>query len=257
MTVKLTVLGSGTSSGVPVIGCDCAVCQSPNPKNNRMRSSCLIQTQGKNFLIDTGPDLRNQCLRFNIKRVDAVLYTHIHADHTHGIDELRLFNAWQKSSIPVFGEEKTLQYLQKTFSYVFDQNKDYQSLKPNLIPHPVEEGEFDCLGVPVTQIPCHHGPTFMTYNYRIGNIAWLTDTNGIPKTSEPYLKNLDYLFIDGLRERSHPTHFCLDEAIEAAKDINAKQTYFIHLAHDFDHDEMTQTLPKNMSLAFDGLTVES
>lgn len=257
MQVQLTVLGSGTSSGVPVVGCECSVCTSDNPKNKRLRSSCLFQVNGRNILVDSGPDLRQQCLTHNIKRVDAVLYTHIHADHVHGIDELRLFNAWQKSSIPVYGDPGTLNYLGKTFGYIFHPKVDYPSLVPKLEPHPIKPGPFIFQDITITQIPCHHGDQWMTYNYRIGNVAWLTDTNGIPEESYGYLEGLDYLFIDGLRHKEHPTHFCLEESMKAAERIGAKQTYFIHLAHDYDHDDFDATLPAGFNLAYDGLSVTS
>lgn len=258
MSVKLTVLGSGTSSGVPVIGCLCDVCQSQDPKNKRLRSSCLIEVDGKNILIDTTPDLRIQALTHNIKRIDAILYTHIHADHTHGIDEMRLYNAYQKSSIPAFGDEDTIKHLEKTFSYIFKPSTTtpYPSLVPRLEGHYVS-GQFDCLGINIQMIPCHHGKKWMTSNYRIGNVAWLTDTSKIPESTYPLLKDLDYLFIDGLRYKKHPTHFCLEEAIEAAQRISAKQTYLIHLAHDYDHQIVDSKLPEGISLAYDGLCVSS
>lgn len=252
--MKVTVLGSGTSSGVPVIGCDCKVCTSSNPKNERLRSSVFFEVDGKNILIDTTPDLRYQALRENIRRIDAVLFTHIHADHIHGIDELRIYNAYQKSSIPVFGEKKTLQHLAKHFSYIFNPSSIYPSLTPRLEPFSVE-GEFDCVGLKVQMIPCHHGK-FLTHNYRIGNVAWLTDTNGIPESSMEYLQNLEVLFLDGLRLKPHPTHFHLEESLRVAQQIGARKTYLIHLAHDYDHDEFNQTLPDGIELAYDGLVVE-
>ncbi len=258
MMVELTVLGSGTSSGVPVIGCHCAVCQSPHPKNKRLRSSCLFRVNGKNILVDTGPDLREQCLKNQIEKIDAVLITHIHADHVHGIDELRLFNALQKSSIPIFGETKTLDHLAKIFAYIFQQQKgDYPSLVPSLEPQVIAAGPFDCVGVPVLMIPCQHGERWMTYNYRIGNVAWLTDTSGIPESSYAYLQNLEYLFIDGLRLQQHPTHFSLGQAKAVAERVGARMTYFIHLSHDYDHDMFNKTLPENMRLAHDGLCVKT
>lgn len=253
--MKITVLGSGTSSGVPIIGCSCDVCTSSNPKNKRLRSSCFFEVDGKTLLIDTSPDLRQQALTHHIKRIDAVLYTHVHADHVHGIDELRIYNAYQNSAIPVYGDPATLAHLEKIFSYIFRPSSVYVSLVPRLEGHAVE-GEFDCLGVRVIPIPCQHGPKYMTTNYRIGNAAWLTDTNGVPESSLALLKNLDVLFLDGLRLTSHPTHFSLTEAIDTAQKIGAKKTYLIHLAHDYDHDQFNPTLPSGIELAYDGLIVE-
>lgn len=252
--IKITVLGSGTSSGVPLVGCDCDVCKSPHPKNKRLRSSCLFQVNDKNILIDTSPDLREQALRHNIRRVDAVLYTHIHADHIHGIDEMRLYNAYQQSSIPVYGEAQTISHITRRFDYIFKPATSYPSLIPRLEPH-VVSGTFDCLGVPVTMIPCHHGEKWMTYNYRIGNAAWLTDVSGIPESSYDLLRNLDVLFLDGLRHKPHATHFHLTQSLDAAGRIGAKMTYLIHLTHDYNHDEFNKTLPANIQLAHDGLCV--
>lgn len=254
--MKVIVLGSGTSSGVPLVGCDCAVCLSSNPKNKRLRSSCFFEVNGKNILIDTSPDLRQQALTNNIRRVDAVLYTHIHADHIHGIDEMRMYNAWQKASIPVFGEAGTMSHVTRRFDYIFSPSTSYPSLTPRLEPH-VVSGSFDCVGVPVTMVPCHHGEKWMTHNYRIGKVAWLTDVSGIPESSYELLKDLDLLFLDGLRLKPHPTHLHLEQSLEVARRIAAKMTYLIHLTHDYDHDEFDRTLPDGIRLAYDGLMVET
>lgn len=253
--MKITVLGSGTSAGVPQIGCSCSVCRSSNPKNKRLRSSCFFEVNGKNILIDTSPDLREQCLRHHITNIDAVLFTHIHADHLHGIDEMRAFSEGKPAPVPVFAEEKTIAHLNKTFPYIFNPTSLYPSIVPRLQPFSVS-GLFDCSGVEVQMVPCHHGEKYMTYNYRIGNAAWLTDVNKIPESSYPLLQNLDVLFLDGLRFKPHPTHFSLDEALIEAKKIAAKKTYLIHLTHDYDHDVFNQTLPSTVELAFDGLVVD-
>lgn len=253
--MKITVLGSGTSSGVPTIGCTCQVCTSLSPKNKRLRSSCLFEVGNKNILIDTSPDLREQSLKHKISRIDAVLYTHIHADHIHGIDELRMFNVIQKQAIPIFGEEGTIHHLTKNFSYIFRPSTTSYTFIPRLEPH-IVSGEFDCLGILVQMIPCQHGPDWFTYNYRIGNAAWLTDTNGISEESLKLLQDLDVLFLDGLRPKPHKTHFHLEEALRAAQKIAAKKTYLIHLTHDYDHDEFNKTLPKGVALAYDGLQIQ-
>lgn len=252
--MKITVLGSGTSSGVPIVGCPCKVCTSSNPKNKRLRSSCFFEVNGKSILIDTSPDLRQQALTFGIKRVDAVLYTHIHADHIHGIDDMRPFNVWQGTAIPAYSHPSVIKHLVKKFPYIFGGEGDYPSVVPELKAVPVE-GEFQCAGIPVRMIPCRHGPG-MTYNYRIGDTAWLTDTNGIPDESLDLLKDLQVLFLDGLRKEPHPTHFHLEETIRTAQKIGAGKTYLIHLTHDYDHDEFNRTLPKGIELAYDGLVVE-
>ena len=251
--MKITVLGSGTSSGVPVVGCDCKVCTSTNSKNNRLRSSCLVEVDGKVILIDTTPDLRQQALRYNIRRVDAVLYTHTHADHVHGIDELRVYNILQNQPIPVFGHQTAIDHLVHSFAYIFRPPSSYPSFVPRLMPYAVE-GKFDCVGVPVQMIPCSHGP-HTTYNYRIGDFAWLTDTNGIPDTSLELLKGLKALCIDSLRIKPHATHFTLSEALAAARQIGAEKTCLIHLTHDYDHDLFNPTLPTGVELSYDGLTI--
>lgn len=255
MNITATVLGSGTSSGVPVIGCECKICTSNHPKNRRLRSSCWVQADGKSLLIDTGPDLREQALQNKINRVDAILYTHIHADHIHGIDEMRLYNAYQKQAIPAYGEEETLRHLEKHFSYIFTPSTTYPSLIPRLVAKPVN-GIFDCEGIPVTMIPCHHGDKYMSYNYRIGNVAWLTDISDIPESSLELLQDLEVLFIDGLRYDPHPTHLHLEKSLKYIDQIGSKMNYLIHLSHDYDHDEMNQNLPSHIQLAYDRLQVK-
>lgn len=256
--MKVTVLGSGTSVGVPMIGCRCPVCLSPNPKNRRLRSSCLFSVRGKNLLIDTSPDLRLQALTHGLERVDAVLYTHDHADHVHGIDDLRMFNVIQGATIPVFCDEGMVGHLKKKFSYIFPPVGSEKSpyFTPQLSLHAVS-GRFDCVGVPVQMIPCEHGPKGITMNYRIGDVAWLTDTSGISEGSLQKLQGLDVLFIDGLRLKPHPTHLHLEAALAYARRIAARRTYLIHLTHDYDHEAFNAQLPDGIALAYDGLTLES
>lgn len=251
--MHITVLGSGTSSGIPIVGCSCSVCTSKNPKNKRLRSSCLFEVNGKNILVDTSPDLRQQCLDNHITRVDAVLYTHVHADHIHGIDDMRVFNAYQQATIPVYSHTSVITHLEKCFSYIFNPSYTYPSLTPRLQGTAVE-GKFEHQGVFIQMIPCHHGD-YLTYNYRIGDAAWLTDTNGIPAESLKLLEGLEVVFLDGLRIKPHPTHFHLEQSLEVAKKIGAKKTYLIHLAHDYDHDEFNKTLPAGVELAYDGLSM--
>lgn len=255
--MKITVLGSGTSSGVPVICCTCKTCSSDNPKNKRLRSSCFVETGDLNLLIDTSPDLRQQALNNGISKVDAVLITHTHADHVHGIDELRIYNAIQHAPIPVFGHQKHLENLMMMFSYIFNPSIAYPSLVPRLEAN-FRDDDFEFNGQLIRMIPCAHGAAGMTYNYRINDFAWLTDVNAIPPTSMPKLKGLDVLFIDALRPTPHPTHFMLEQSLKAVREIGAKQTFLIHLAHDYDHDVDDAMLWRDhgVHLAYDGLTVQ-
>lgn len=251
--VKVIVLGSGTSSGIPIIGCSCVVCNSTNLKNKRLRSSCYIEVDGKSLLIDTSPDLRQQALTYGIRRLNAILYTHDHADHIHGIDDLRPFNFINGGSLPAYGHPSVMERLVNKFRYIFDANTKYPSYLPQLRAMPVE-GLFDCVDIPVQMIPCEHGPQ-KTYNYRIGSMAWLTDTNGISESSMELLQNLDVLFLDALRKKPHPTHFHLEQSLEVIQKLKPKKTYLIHLNDDYDHDEFNKTLPEGVELAYDGLTV--
>lgn len=249
--MKVTVLGSGTSTGVPIIGCTCIVCKSDNPKNQRLRSSVYVEVDGKSILIDTSPDLRQQALKYNLNKIDAVLYTHEHADHVHGIDDLRVFNVIQASEIPLYGTEKMVSHLHTKFPYIFSNNGNVNGFVPKLRTVTVD-GIFDCEGIKVTMVPCCHGKS-LTNNYRIGNFAWLTDTNGIPDESMELLQGLEVLFLDGLRYKKHDTHFNFEQALAVSKKISAKKTYLIHLTHDYEHDEVNAQLPTGIELAYDGL----
>ncbi len=254
MKVKATILGSGTSSGVPYIGCSCPVCTSTNSKNKRLRSSCLFEVNGKNIIIDTTPDFRAQVLQCSLSRVDAVFYTHTHADHIHGIDDLRTFNFIQRESIPIYGNQETINEIVARFGYIFNPKAYSPGGKPSLVPQ-VFDGDFNFLGIPVQVIRLRHGRRD-NVGYRIGSVAWLTDTNGVYPEDYPKLKGLDVLFVDGLRKTPHESHFCLDDALVEAQKIKAKQTVLIHLTHDYDHDIDNAALPPGVQLAYDNLSFE-
>jgi phosphoribosyl 1,2-cyclic phosphate phosphodiesterase len=251
--MRVTILGTGTSGGVPMIGCDCPVCTSKNPKNRRMRSSALVEVRGRALLLDTSTDLREQAMRFDIPRVDAVLYTHAHADHVHGVDELRVFNVRHLHEIPCYGNPDTVGRLKNYLQYIFDEEY-HESFRPFLDLKEVT-GPFTAAGVEVIPVPLLHG-SLPVLGYRIGGFAYLTDTNKIPDESFQLLADLELLVLDALRPRPHATHFSLDEAVAVAEKLKAKQTVFTHVSHMLDHDETNNGLGKAMQLAYDGMTFD-
>ena len=250
--VRLTVLGCGSSSGSPVIGCNCPTCCSDNPKNKRLRSSAWVQVGDISIVIDTGPDFRTQALRENIEHIDAVLYTHPHADHLHGIDDLRVYCFRQKGGIPVYSNQFTLDNITSRFGHAFlPVNKHWD--KPVLQAKTVSRA-FYIKGVKVTPIFVQHG-SWTCCDFRIGNIAWLTDMKSISDKEIKKLRNLDYLFLDCLREEPYPSHLGWDEAMALAKKINAKQTYLIHMAHLMEYETSQKKCPPGVAIAYDGLVV--
>ena len=251
--MRITFLGTGTSGGVPVINCDCSVCQSDNPKNKRLRCSVMIEENDQRILIDTTPDLRQQLLTIPFPSIEAVLITHTHADHIFGMDELRRFNYIQKAPIPVYGNEQTINKLQKVFDYAFVKESWRQGV-PSLIAN-VINGATEIGGVRIQPITLDHGNQRIL-GFRIGDFAYCTDVSHIPEESYPLLENLEVLVLDALREKSHPTHFCLSEAIGEAQKIKAKKSFFTHLSHILDHDVHGRKLPENCAFAYDGLVLD-
>jgi phosphoribosyl 1,2-cyclic phosphate phosphodiesterase len=252
--VKITFLGTGTSHGIPMIACDCRVCTSTDPRDKRSRPSILVEYAGHSVLIDTTPELRLQCIANNVLRVDAVLFTHVHADHVTGLDDLRRFNDILRASLPVYGNKDTLDHLQRMFTYAFTHNPYYVSAKPRLHPIPID-GPFDLFDRRVTPIELPHGPSSVL-GYRIGRLAYCTDCSDIPPAAQDQLKDLDVLVLDALRIRPHPTHLSLSQAIDWAGRIGAKRTLFTHIAHEILHAEIAPTLLAGMELAYDGMAVE-
>jgi phosphoribosyl 1,2-cyclic phosphate phosphodiesterase len=257
--LRVTLLGTGTSTGIPVIGCACRVCRSTDPRDTRSRCACLVETDDLTLLIDTGPDFRQQALREGINRVDAVLYTHHHFDHVAGLDDLRPFFFRNKQPIPCYARANVAAVLRERFDYIF-KDGTYPGL-PRVYLHEVDgpflvesrygTGAF----LEVTPIDVYHGKLPM-YGYRIGRFAYLTDTNHLPEISFDLLHGLDVLILDALRTESHPTHFSFDEAVAVARRIGARQTYFIHMTHSVLHAEIDATLPDGIALGYDGLSVE-
>jgi phosphoribosyl 1,2-cyclic phosphate phosphodiesterase len=245
------MLGVGSSAGTPMLGCNCATCASSDPRNNRTRCSSLITLDnGKIILIDTGPDLRNQSLREGLTRIDAVLYTHTHADHLHGIDDLRGFCQLQRSQIPLFGSAEAMAHIKEKFGYTLREASNFWDL-PVLKINPVS-GPFEIFDQTITPIPLKHGNSEI-YGYRIGDIAYLTDVSAIPDSSLELLKGLKLLLLDCLRYTTHYTHINLEQSLQYASQIKAKTTYLIHMTHEIEYVELTTKLPDGVYVGYDGL----
>jgi phosphoribosyl 1,2-cyclic phosphate phosphodiesterase len=251
--VKITVLGSGTSVGVPTIGCHCEVCTSPDPRDNRLRPSILLSYGGRNVLIDTTPDFRTQALRAKLNRLDAILFTHEHADHIMGLDDVRPFNFRQKGSIPIFGSEETLAAIRRSFHYIFDSKLPESSI-PKLETHTLDGESFDLFGLEFRPLRLHHGRG-LAYGYRFGAAAYLTDHSEIPEESLEQLRNLDVLFLDALRHKPHPTHSTVERSMAYAELLNPRRTYFTHICHELPHARTENSLPPHIRLAYDGLEI--
>ncbi len=251
--MRVTFLGTGTSTGVPVPTCGCAVCRSDDPKDRRLRPSVLLEWEGASVLIDTSTDLRAQALRHGIDRVDAVLYTHHHADHVLGLDDLRVYSWRQGRAVPVYGSSPTLEALARTFWYVFS-GEPSESTRPEIELHAVR-APFTVEGRTVQPIPLLHG-RLPILGYRLGRFAYLTDASEIPESSYDLLRDLDVLVLNALRDRPHPTHLNLHDALERAFRVGARRTFFTHLSHEVLHETVAARLPGGVTLAHDGLALE-
>ena len=256
--MRLTFLGTGTSFGVPQVGCGCAVCRSADPRDRRSRSAVLVEADQANILIDTPPELRLQLLAADVTRMDAVLYTHEHADHTNGIDDLRIFSVRQRRALPLYGPPETLERLRAGFPYIFDDAVPaYEGTsKPNLELHALEPGEpVRVAGVEVLPLAFRHGH-IRVYGYRIGPLAYITDVKAIPENERARLLGLEVLVLNALWWRPHPTHLSIAEAVETAQALGARRTYLTHLTHETGHAELERQLPDGILPAYDGLRVE-
>ena len=251
---QLVFLGTGTSVGVPVPGCDCRVCQSNDPRNNRLRCGLALGLPEGNLLVDTPTDLRTQLLRERIGIIHSVLYTHEHADHLFGLDDLRLFPFYLGHKLPLFCEERVELRIRRSFDYAFieDIGALHAGAVPQLTFTRITTAPFEVLGVQVTPIRLLHG-RFEVLGFRFGNVAYCIDTNRIPDESWPLLEGLDLLILDALRPKPHATHFSLDEAIAVAERVRARRTLFTHMSHELDHETTQARLPPGMELAYDGL----
>jgi phosphoribosyl 1,2-cyclic phosphate phosphodiesterase len=253
MKATLTVLGSGTSMGVPTIGCKCAVCASADPMDRRTRPSILVEYGGHSVLIDTTPDFREQAIRAGICKLDAVLYTHAHADHILGLDDLRPLTYYSAEPLPLYAQEATLHRIEQVFDYIFAGNYKYGGLarvELNLLNSPVEVH-----GPAFVPVPVMHGETEIC-GFRFGSAAYLTDFSEIPEASMALLGELDVLFLDALRHTPHPTHSTVANSLALVERIQPKRAFFTHIAHDLAHAETNATLPPHVRLAYDGLKLE-
>jgi phosphoribosyl 1,2-cyclic phosphate phosphodiesterase len=251
---RVTFLGTGTSHGVPMIGCACGVCTSDDPRDDRMRTSIYIELPDLAVLVDTATDLRRQALRFRVPRVDAILFTHGHADHVMGLDDVRRFNMLQDGSIPCYADALTTAEIRRTFAYIFEARTEVGGGLPQLTLFTVA-GEF-CLGrTPVTPVPLLHGRRHIL-GYRIGPFAYLTDCSGIPDQAWPLLDGVEYLVVDALRDKPHPTHFSVAQALAVVERLRPSCAWFTHIAHDLPHAATCARLPEGVELAYDGLSLE-
>ncbi|NLN74976.1 MAG: MBL fold metallo-hydrolase [Armatimonadetes bacterium] len=251
--MRITFLGTGTSHGVPMIGCDCPVCRSDDPKNTRTRSSVYIETGESRILIDTTPEMRIQMLREDISRVDAILFTHSHADHIFGLDDVRRFNDFNRCALPCYGNDVTLRDIRRSFEYVFVPTQ-IGGGKPSLDLIAVN-GPFTAAGISVIPIKVKHGKLDVL-GYRIGDFAYVTDVSFIPETSLDLLENLNTLVLGVIRPKPHETHLSLGEGVELVEMLQPKRAYFTHIAHQLDHQSTNAILPQHIRLAYDGLQID-
>lgn len=257
--MRLTFLGTGTSFGVPVVGCRCETCTSPDPRDRRTRHGALLELGEGNLLVDTPPELRLQLVAAGVERVDAVWYTHVHADHVHGIDDLRVFTARHRRDLAVWAPRGMQEELRRRFPYIFDPTirPVAGTTKPEIRLHPLEQGRVvDILGTPFLPLAVPHG-TLSVLGFRVGPLGYITDAKGLPTETLEALRGVDVLVLNALWwGNPHPTHFNVEEAVEAAAEVGARHTYLTHLTHRVRHGDLLARLPSGIEPAHDGLVVE-
>ncbi len=253
--MKFTFLGTGTSHGIPIIGCSCEVCISANPKNKRRRSSLYVVAEGQHLVFDTPPDFRDQVLSFGVERVDAVFLTHPHADHIFGFDDIRRFSTLQEQHIPVYGSTDTIRLMRKKFDYV-DKGYNFESVPR--VQFREQEEPVTVGRATITPLPVQHGKELI-YGFRIDGdgkrLGYIPDCNAIPDETLQLLENMDVMILDGLRPRPHPTHFTIAECVEQLAQIGARQSFITHLTHNSDHEQLQQNLGEAVTVPWDGLQI--
>jgi len=251
--MTLTFLGTGTSTGVPTLACRCRVCRSPDPHDKRTRPSLLVRFDGRALVIDTTPDFRAQALREGLERLDAVLFTHSHADHILGLDDVRVYYFRQQRPIPIYADTRCMQEIHRTFKYIFDADYPYGGIA-RLEPHLID-GPFAVQGLDIVPIPVLHGNQVIL-GFRIDGVAYLTDVSEIPESSYALLEGLEVLILDTLRPHPHPTHLTVEQALRVIERLKVPRGYCTHIAHDLGHEETNARLPSHVRLAYDGLRLE-
>lgn len=252
MSVKITFLGTGTSQGIPVIACNCLVCKSTDPKDNRLRTSALIETDGTQIVIDSGPDFRAQMLRAGLQKLDAILFTHQHRDHTAGLDDVRSFNQKYNAAMPIYGNKMVIDQIKRDFHYVFESN--YPGI-PQLEIHQIENSPFRIGNVKITPIEVMHHK-LLVLGFRIGDLTYITDANSIAEKEIEKVYGSKILVLNALQINEHVSHFTLEEALEVIAKVNPERAYLTHMSHNLGlHDQISIELPTNVYLAYDGLSV--
>lgn len=254
---RFTVLGSGTSTGVPTVACECPTCTSADPRDKRLRTSLLVQSETATILVDTSADFRQQMLANNTLELDAVLYTHHHFDHIGGFDDLRPYAFRSGRPVQLYAMAETTSVLRSTFPYAFGLVESTGASIPNVEITEIDSEPFTAAGIEIVPIPLRHGKQMRVNGFRFGSVAYCTDTNHIPESSMELLRDLDVLIIDGLRWEPHPTHFTIPESLALIDILRPKKAYLTHIAHQVLHERDSQKLPSNVAFAYDGLVIES